>query len=76
MSVGRYLGAALVTASAIIWPIGAPSAVAEPVMPYPPARRSGYPLIIAGYAIATLRVSKPLPSAHGRSDCASNTRRA
>jgi hypothetical protein len=35
MSVRRYVGAALVTASAAILPIGAPPAVAEPVNPSP-----------------------------------------
>lgn len=35
MSARRYIGAALVTASAAILPIGAPPAVAEPVKPYP-----------------------------------------
>jgi hypothetical protein len=35
MSIRRYVGAALVTASAAIFPIGAPPAVAEPVKPYP-----------------------------------------
>ena len=35
MSVRRYVGAALVTASAAILPIGAPPAVADSVNPYP-----------------------------------------
>jgi hypothetical protein len=35
MNVRRYVGAALVTASAAILPIGAPPAVAESVKPYP-----------------------------------------
>ena len=35
MSVRRYVGAALVTAAAIILPIGAPPAVAEPEKPSP-----------------------------------------
>ena len=35
MSVRRYVGAALVAASAAILPIGAPPAVAEPVKPSP-----------------------------------------
>ena len=47
MSVRRYLGAALVTASAAIVPIGAPPAVADPGSPHPcdtewmPARTRG-----------------------------------
>jgi hypothetical protein len=35
MSVRRYLGAALVTASAVILPIGTPPAFADSVKPYP-----------------------------------------
>jgi hypothetical protein len=35
MNVSRYLGAALVTASATIVPIGASPAVADSVTPYP-----------------------------------------
>ena len=52
MSVRRYLGAALVTASAAIVPIGAPPAGADPGSPHP-CNTEWMPLGLAGYAITT-----------------------